>query len=79
MTREELLSKEVIKIADIQKCYDLCYHKAANIIRAIKHYNDRLNIRGVVHVLDYIEYFNAKSKFEKEKRVVANHHEDYNS
>ena len=79
MTREELLNREVIKISDIQEAYQVCYHKAANIIRAIKHYNDRLNIRGVVHILDYKEYWEARSKFEREKRVVSNYHEDYNS
>lgn len=79
MTREELLNKEVIKISDIQEAYDICYHSAASIIRAIKHYNDRLKIRGIVHILDYKEYWEARSKFEKEKRVAQNHHEDYNS
>lgn len=62
MTREELLNKEVIRIKDIQDCYDCSYHTASNIIRAIKYFNDRLGIRGVVHQLDYREYMEAKSK-----------------
>lgn len=62
MTREELLSKEVIKVKDIQEAYGCPYNKATQIIRAIKAYNDRLEVRGCVHVLDYIEYWDAKSK-----------------
>ena len=62
MTREELLNKEVIKIKDICEAYEVSYHTAGNIIRAIKDFNDRLGIRGVVHVLDYKEYWDAKSK-----------------
>lgn len=66
MTREELLNLEVIKIKDIQEAYKCCYHKAADIVRAIKDFNDRLGIRGVVHQLDYQEYMNAKSRIKKE-------------
>lgn len=62
MTREELLNKEVIKVKDIQEAYGCSYCQATGIIRAIRAYNDRLNIRGAVHVLDYIEYWEAKSK-----------------
>lgn len=62
MTREELLNKEVIKIKDIQQAYDCSYHTAADIIKAVKTFNDRLGIRGIVHQLDYQEYMNAKSK-----------------
>lgn len=63
MTREDFINKEVIKIKDIQAAYGCSYTTAANIIRAIKAYNDRLCIRGVVHQLDYQEYMAAKSKF----------------
>ena len=62
MTREELLNKEVIKIKDVQDAYNCCYCTASNLIKAIKSYNDRLGIRGVVHQLDYREYMEAKSK-----------------
>ena len=62
MTREELLNKEVIKIKDIQEAFSCSYTTASNIIRAIKSNNDRLKIRGVVHILDYIEYWNSSSK-----------------
>lgn len=62
MTREELLNKEVIKVKDIEDAYNVSYDKATEIIRAIKGFNDRLQIRGCVHILDYIDYWNSKSK-----------------
>lgn len=62
MTREELLNKEVIRIKDIEQAYQVSYHTAGNIIRAIKAFNDRLGIKGVVHILDYKEYWDSKTK-----------------
>ena len=62
MTREELLNKEVIKVKDIERAFDCSYDKATEIIRTIKAYNDRLQIKGAIHVLDYMEYWEAKSK-----------------
>lgn len=62
ITREELLNKEVIKVKDIEGAYDVSYDKATEIIRAIKAFNDRLQIRGCIHILDYMEYLNSKSK-----------------
>lgn len=79
MTREDLLNKEVIKVRDIQEAYGVSYHTATGIIRAIKSFNDRLQIRGVVHVLDYIEYWEARSKFEKEKRAVKYNYNNHSS
>ena len=68
MTREEFAKKEVIRIADIQETYGVCYHTAGNILRAIKAYSDRLGIRGICHQLDYQDYINAKSKYEESKK-----------
>lgn len=62
MTREELLNKEVIRIKDLMEAYNMPYQSCAKIMRAIKDYNDRLQIKGCCHVLDYQEYWNAKSK-----------------
>jgi hypothetical protein len=62
MTREELLNKEIIRVKDIMSAYDCNYNKATQIIRAIKAFNDRYCVRGCVHVLDYIDYWNSKSK-----------------
>lgn len=62
MTREELLNKEVIKVKDIMSAFDCNYNKATQIIRAIKAFNDRYKVRGAIHVLDYMEYWEAKSK-----------------
>ena len=73
MTREELLNKEVIKVKDIERAYNVSYDKATEIIRAIKAFNDRLQIRGCVHILDYMDYWNSKSKGGKyEPKTSAN-------
>ncbi len=62
MTREELLNKEIIRIKDLVEAYDMPYQACARIMRAIKDYNDRLNIRGCCHVLDYKEYWEARKR-----------------
>lgn len=73
MTREELLNKEVIKVEDIERAYNVSYDKATEIIRSIRAFNDRLKIRGCVHILDYIDYWNSKSKGGKyEPKTSAN-------
>lgn len=55
--REELLAKDYLTIADIQRLLGLEYHYAAKVIRDIRRKTDRLGIQGMVHVQDYIDYF----------------------
>ena len=55
--REEIFSKEYLSIKDIQELLGLSYNDAARTIRNIKRRTDRLNIRGKIHVQDYLDYF----------------------
>lgn len=50
--------KEVLGIKDIAEMLTVSKDKAADIIRQIRVKHDRLGIRGKIHIMDYIEYFN---------------------
>lgn len=56
--RQQLFAKDCLTIADIQSLLGLDYQSAAKIIRDIRRKSDRLGIQGMVHVQDYIDYFN---------------------
>lgn len=70
--REEIFSKELLSIDDIQELFGIGYQSAAKIIRDIKRgltmnpkfkgQGLRLNIRGYVHTQDYLDYFGLKKK-----------------
>ena len=55
--REEIFSKEYLSVKDVQELLGLSYNDAALTIRNIKRITDRLNIRGKIHVQDYLDYF----------------------
>lgn len=69
--REEIFSKEVLSIADLQELLDLQYQGAAEMMRTIKRelnmnpkYNGqgiRLDLQGKLHTQDYLDYFQIKS------------------
>ena len=77
MTAQEVLQKEVFNVNDIKILCQCGLATAYKIIRQIKSVSDRLGLSGRIHKKDYEDYINRFA--EKEKRVVANHHEDYNS
>lgn len=58
MTREEILNKEVLKNSDIQALLEVKKTKASEVINAIKHTSNILDIRGIVHIKDYLAYVN---------------------
>ena len=66
--REEIFSKELLSIDDIQELCGIGYQSAAKIIRDIKRgltFNGqglRLNIRGYIHTQDYLDYFGIEKK-----------------
>ena len=66
--REEIFSKELLSIDDIQELCGIGYQSAAKIIRDIKRgltFNGqrlRLNIRGYIHTQDYLDYCGLKRK-----------------
>lgn len=51
--------KEVIGAYDMMKILGGCsYSQACKKIREVKHFSNRLNIRGFIHVLDWQDYLN---------------------
>jgi tRNA A37 N6-isopentenylltransferase MiaA len=59
--REEIFSKDVLTIADLQELLGLTYQASAKLIREIKFKFDRLGVQGKLHVEDYLEYFKIKT------------------
>lgn len=56
--REEIFSKDVITITELQEILDLpSYGEAAKIMRNIKRRFDRYPVQGKLHVEDYKAYF----------------------
>lgn len=55
--RDQILSKEVLTISDIQELFDVNYDEAAKKIRDIKRQHDSLKTQGKIHVIDYMRYF----------------------
>lgn len=55
--REEIFSKEVLTIKDVQELFGVDYGTASSIIRQIKFKYDCLQIQGKVHIADYCRYF----------------------
>ena len=56
--RQFIFSKDSLNIHDIEKLLGVSYGEAGKIIRDIRAKSDRLGIQGMVHVQDYIDYFN---------------------
>lgn len=55
--REQILSKEVLTISDIMKLFSVSKSSAYVIMNQIKFKKDRLGIKSIVHIQDYIEAF----------------------
>ena len=54
---------EVINVEEMMKILGgLSYDTACRKIREVKSYSDRLNIRGVIHRLDWQDYLNRFQK-----------------
>ena len=60
--REAIFSKEYLSIADLQELLGLGYQEAARTMRNIKRKNDRLGIRGKIHVQDYFDFYGIKTE-----------------
>lgn len=59
--REEIFSKEVLNLQDMQDLLDLSPSAASIKIQDIKRkVGDRLNIKGRLHIQDYLEWLNLK-------------------
>lgn len=55
--REEIFSKDIITIPELQELLDTNYQDAAKIMRDIKRRYDRYPHQGKLHVEDYKAYF----------------------
>lgn len=56
--RAEILAQEVLDAENIQELYGCHINKAYDIIKEIKKRHDRVKISGVVHIQDYLDFFN---------------------
>jgi hypothetical protein len=67
--REEIFSKDVLTIADLQELLGLTYQASAKLIREIKFKFDRLGVQGKLHVEDYFDYYKItdRTRYCKEK------------
>lgn len=49
-------TREVIKVKDMMEMLGMSYKTATKVIRQVKSVSDRLQISGVIHKLDWIDY-----------------------
>lgn len=73
--REEIFSKEVLTADDFCKLFEVAKPTGYQIIREIKAKYDRTKIKGIVHVQDYLDYYElpqARFVFNKEKNPKQN-------
>ncbi len=59
--RAEIFSKDALTIDDLMELLELSYPMAAQVMRNIKRRHDRLQVKGRLHVQDYMEYFGMSS------------------
>ena len=54
--RAEIFSKETISTKELAELYGVCLSSASQLMQRIKRSGDRLNIRGKIHVKDYLTF-----------------------
>lgn len=68
--REEILSKDILRIADVQELNNMSYQMAAALIRDIKRAMNPLFCKtGQIATSDYLDFFKERSK-PAEREVV---------
>lgn len=60
--REEIFSKETMSIEEFGEVMDLSYQMAARVIRNIKRTSHRPQIRGVLLIEDFYDYYKITDK-----------------
>lgn len=65
--REEILSKDILTIADVQELNEMSYWSAAELIRDIKRTACRVDKAGKVATQDYLDYFQLPRQTEPEE------------
>ena len=76
--RQEIFAKEYLSIDDLVKLYDLTASHASEMLNDMKRkltigkgQELRLNVRGRIHVQDYLDYFGIKeNRYTIEKEVL---------
>jgi hypothetical protein len=75
--REAIFSKEALSIKDVAELYGCCESKACILIKGWKNkliYQDiplRLDVRGKIHVLDYMKALGIEQVDERERYPIA--------
>ena len=66
--REEILSKDILRIKDVEELNDMDYQPAAQLIRDIKRVmRSTYNKRGRIATSDYIKFFEGQRPEEEPK------------
>lgn len=66
--REEILSKDILRIADVQELNNMSYQMAAKLIRDIKRaMNPMFSTTGQLATSDYMAYFSLRREAPTEK------------
>lgn len=71
--RAEILAQEVLDAENIQELYGCHINKAYEIIKEIKKRHDRVKISGIVHIQDYLDFFNLPP----DRYVMPKHKRSY--
>ncbi len=72
--RENIFSKEYITTKELADLLGLAYANASTLMQTIKRKTgDRLNIRGKIHVQDYLDYFKldgSSGRYKKTEKEI---------
>ena len=60
--REEIFSKDTMSIEEFRELMNLTYQVAARVIRNIKRTSNRPQMRGVLLVEDFFDYYKITDK-----------------
>lgn len=71
--REEILSKDILNVQDVQELTGKEYHSALTLIKNIKRrFNPAYNERGKVSTQDYLKFFTVERvESQKENKVIT--------
>lgn len=66
--REEILSKDILTIADVQELNGMTYQPAAELIRNIKRImGSQYSVAGKIATSDYIKFFDGQKPLDEAK------------
>ncbi len=56
--RQQILAKDLITINELGELLGVPYSTAQRVMKTVKRKTDRLELSGMLHIQDYIDYFN---------------------